>query len=103
MLIIEHLDDDPDRPYSATVLITKPEEMGVVTPDAATKAFAEAMKRKPIKTPLPEGFSLIVPPKEDEGDSGTALFPAGVSVTMVIGSVVILLVLMAGLWIRARA
>lgn len=65
MLVIDHIEGDPDRPYSATIIMTKPEEVGIVTPDAATKAFAEAMKRKPKMTSRPDGFSLIVPPKDN--------------------------------------
>lgn len=61
VLKIEHIDGDPDRPYAVGIVLTSLEAAGVPSADAATKAFAEAMSRRPKVDPPPAGFSLIVP------------------------------------------
>ncbi len=65
LVTIGFVEGDTNQPYHAGIVFSKPEEMGIPSQDAATKAFAEAMKRKPTMKGLPEGFSLIVPKDKD--------------------------------------
>lgn len=67
LVTIAFEDGTPERAYHAGIIYSSPEEMGIPSEDAATKAFAEAMRRKPTMKSLPDGFSLIVP-KDGEAD-----------------------------------
>ena len=70
LVTIGFVEGDTDQPYHAGIVFSKPEEMGIPSEDAATKAFAQAMKRKPTMKGLPDGFSLIVPKDKNAKNNG---------------------------------
>lgn len=72
---VSFVEGDMQVPYHLGIIYSSPDAVGIPSQDMATKAFAEAMKRKPKFKPLPEGFSLVVAPEgvapSDDDEDGS--------------------------------